>query len=62
MPSAKKDKTISALEVVHAALKTLSAQERQRVLASVHALLERQLVRSAPPRRCIRYVHPQFEN
>ena len=40
MPTAKKDKTISALEVVHAALKTLNAQERQRVLASVHALLE----------------------
>jgi hypothetical protein len=40
MPTGKKDKTISALETIHAALKTLNPQERQRVLASVHALLE----------------------
>lgn len=35
----KKDGTISALEAVHAALKPLEPQERQRVLASVYALL-----------------------
>lgn len=35
-----KDPTISALEAVHAALKPLDASERQRVLASVYALLE----------------------
>jgi hypothetical protein len=34
-----KDPTISALEAVHAALKPLDAPERQRVLASVYALL-----------------------
>jgi hypothetical protein len=39
MPNSKKDKTISALEAVHAALKPLKPEERQRVLASVHALL-----------------------
>lgn len=37
---AKKDKTISALEAIHAALKPLKPQERQRVLSSVRALLE----------------------
>lgn len=36
----KKDKSISALEAVHSALKGLNAQERQRVLASVRVLLE----------------------
>jgi len=40
MSSEKKDATISALEAVHAALKPLDPAERQRVLASVHALLE----------------------
>jgi len=39
MPNSKKDKAISALEAVHAALKPLKPKERQRVLASVHALL-----------------------
>jgi hypothetical protein len=34
-----KDPTISALEAVHAALKPLGAPERERVLASVYALL-----------------------
>jgi hypothetical protein len=34
-----KDPAISALEAVHAALKPLDAPERQRVLASVYALL-----------------------
>jgi hypothetical protein len=37
---AKKDKAISALEVIHAALKPLKAEERKRVLASVNALLQ----------------------
>jgi hypothetical protein len=40
MATNKKDKTISALEAVHSALKGLNAQERQRVLASVGVLLE----------------------
>src|SRR5229473_1228686 len=40
MAPEKKDKTISALEAVHSALKGLNAQERQRVLASVRVLLE----------------------
>jgi hypothetical protein len=40
MPNEKKDKTISALESVHAALKPLSVEDRLRVLASVNALLE----------------------
>lgn len=40
MPPVKKDPAISALEAVHAALKPLTREERQRVLASVHALLE----------------------
>lgn len=40
MPPLKKDKTLIAVGLVHAALKPLTAQERQRVLASVHALLE----------------------
>jgi|ERR1700674_2722643 len=40
MTSTKKDPTISALEAVYAALKPLKAPERQRVLASVYALLE----------------------
>ena len=39
MASEKKDPTIVAVEAVHAALKPLTAEERQRVLASVHALL-----------------------
>ncbi len=34
-----KDPTISALEAVHAALKPLDGPERERVLASVYALL-----------------------
>jgi|ERR1039457_2777701 hypothetical protein len=37
---AKKDKTISCLETVYAALKPLKDDERKRVLASVNALLE----------------------
>jgi hypothetical protein len=37
---AKKDKSISALEVIHAALKPLKPEERKRVLASVNALLQ----------------------
>lgn len=37
---AKKDKAISALEVIHAALKPLKPEERKRVLASVNALLQ----------------------
>lgn len=40
MASNKKDATISALEAVHKALKPLDPGERQRVLASVYALLE----------------------
>lgn len=40
MPSEKRDKKIAAVEAVHAALKGLNAQERQRVLASIYALLE----------------------
>jgi hypothetical protein len=40
MTSAKKDKAISALETVHAALKPLKPSDRARVLASVRALLE----------------------
>jgi hypothetical protein len=40
MSTAKKDKTISALEAVHAALKPLSGPQRTRVLASVRTLLE----------------------
>jgi hypothetical protein len=40
MAPEKRDKTIAALEAVHTALKGLSATERQRVLASVYALLE----------------------
>ena len=40
MAATKKDTTISALESIHAALKPLDASERQRVLASVYALLE----------------------
>jgi hypothetical protein len=36
----KKDKAISALEVIHAALKPLKPEERIRVLASVNALLQ----------------------
>jgi hypothetical protein len=40
MATGKKDKSISALEAVHSALKGLNAQERQRVLASVRVLLE----------------------
>jgi len=36
---AKKDKALSALENVHAALKPLKPEERQRVLSSVNALL-----------------------
>jgi hypothetical protein len=35
-----KDPTMQALEAVHAALKPLDAGDRQRVLASVYALLE----------------------
>lgn len=40
MASEKKDPTISALEAVHNALRPLEAAQRQRVLASVYALLE----------------------
>ncbi len=40
MAGAKKDKTIAALEAVHAALKPLSGAERVRILASVRTLLE----------------------
>ncbi len=40
MAVAKKDKTIAALEAVHAALKPLSGDERIRILASVRTLLE----------------------
>jgi hypothetical protein len=40
MAIAKKDKTISALEAIHAALKPLSGDERIRILASVRTLLE----------------------
>ena len=39
MPATKKDSTVVALEAVHAALKPLKPAERQRVLASVNALL-----------------------
>jgi hypothetical protein len=39
MASEKKDKTIAAVEAVHTALKKLNSEERQRVLASVRALL-----------------------
>jgi hypothetical protein len=35
----KKDKTLNALEAVHAALKPLTPEDRQRVLSSVRALL-----------------------
>jgi len=40
MAVAKKDKTIAALEAIHAALKPLSGDERIRILASVRTLLE----------------------
>lgn len=40
MAPAKKDKTMAALETVHAALKSLDPEDRQRVLTSVRALLE----------------------
>jgi hypothetical protein len=40
MPPTKKDPTMIALEAVHAALKPLDGGDRQRVLASVFALLE----------------------
>ena len=40
MASAKKDPTVVALEAVHSALKPLKGGDRQRVLASVVALLE----------------------
>jgi hypothetical protein len=47
MPPLKKDKILTALESVHTALRPLTAQERQRVLASVHALLETSTTRKA---------------
>jgi len=40
MAPPKKDPSIAALEAVHSALKPLEKEERQRVLASVYALLE----------------------
>lgn len=40
MAPIKKDKTFAALEAVHTALKPLTAEDRQRVLASVRTLLE----------------------
>lgn len=40
MVATKKDKTIAALEAIHAALKPLPGDERIRVLASVRTLLE----------------------
>ena len=40
MPPDKKDPTISAVEAVHNALKPLSPEDRQRVVASVNALLQ----------------------
>ncbi len=40
MANIKRDKTISALEIVYEALKPLNAEERRRLLTSVHALLE----------------------
>jgi hypothetical protein len=40
MADTKKDPEVGALEAVHTALKTLDASARQRVLASVYALLE----------------------
>jgi hypothetical protein len=40
MVVAKKDKTIAALEAIHAALKPFSGDERSRILASVRTLLE----------------------
>jgi hypothetical protein len=40
MTTTKKDKALFALEAVHSVLKPLKAAERQRVLASVRALLE----------------------
>lgn len=40
MSNAKKDRAITALEAVHAALKPLKPEERKRVLTSVHALLD----------------------
>ena len=40
MALTKKDKTLAALEAVHTALKPLTAEDRQRVLASVRTLLE----------------------
>lgn len=40
MAPEKRDKKVVAVEAVHAALKGLNAQERQRVLASIYALLE----------------------
>ncbi len=44
----KKDPEITALEAVHSALKVLDADSRQRVLASVFALLEIPAQQSAP--------------
>lgn len=46
---AKKDKTFSALEIVHAALKPLKTEERQRVLASINAMLEIQPATQSSP-------------
>ena len=40
MTEAKKDPEVGALEAVHTALKVLDASARQRVLASVYALLD----------------------
>src|SRR5216117_3269330 len=40
MTDAKKDPEVGALEAVHTALKVLDASARQRVLASVYALLD----------------------
>ncbi len=47
---AKKDKSFSALETVHAALKPLKAEDRLRVLASVNALLEIPQAGQLPPK------------
>lgn len=50
---AKTDKSWSALQTVHAALKSLTAEERRRVLASVTALFDEAgtgATRSAKPR------------
>ena len=50
MPPEKKEPVVAALESVHSALKPLSPEDRQRVLASVSALLDTPTVQGTPQR------------